>query len=136
VTSVFDGGNYRVQPGQRVMFQHGSVHEVVDQEKEPCGCPAPVKPGSNEFPMSQSAGLAPLAKPAPAPPQNAAKSQISEPLVYKSPAPEPAAALPPAPAAKVAPPPTTPPAATQATKKKPGFFTRIGRFFKRIFGAE
>ena len=25
VTSVFDGGIYRVQPGQRVMFQHGSV---------------------------------------------------------------------------------------------------------------
>ena len=39
VTSVFDGGNYRVQPGQRVMFEHGSLHEVVDNEKEPCGCP-------------------------------------------------------------------------------------------------
>ena len=23
-----------------------------------------------------------------------------------------------------------------ATEKKPGFFTRVGRFFKRIFGAE
>src|SRR5579862_3672283 len=38
VTSVFDGSIYRVQPGQRVMFQHGSLREVVDQEKEPCGC--------------------------------------------------------------------------------------------------
>ncbi|MDR3416589.1 MAG: hypothetical protein P4L83_10415, partial [Nevskia sp.] len=43
VTSVFEGGDYRVQPGQRVMFQHGSLHEVVDQEKEPCGCPPAVK---------------------------------------------------------------------------------------------
>ena len=39
VSSVFGGGAYRVQPGQRVMFQHGSLSEVVDQEKEPCGCP-------------------------------------------------------------------------------------------------
>ena len=44
VTSVFDGGDYRVQPGQRVMFQHGSLHEVVDSEKEPCGCPPPPQP--------------------------------------------------------------------------------------------
>ena len=29
VSSVFDGGAYRVQPGQRVMFQHGSLSEVV-----------------------------------------------------------------------------------------------------------
>ncbi|MGB7548893.1 MAG: hypothetical protein WBM14_14175, partial [Terracidiphilus sp.] len=63
VTSVFDASNYRVQPGQRVMFQHGSLHEVVDQEKEPCGCPTPVKAGSNEFPLAQSAGLAPLPAP-------------------------------------------------------------------------
>jgi hypothetical protein len=47
VTSVFDGGNFRVQPGQRVMFEHGSLREVVDNEKEPCGCrlrciPAPM----------------------------------------------------------------------------------------------
>src|SRR5580693_1802878 len=47
VTSVFDGGAYRVQPGQRVMFQHGSLEAVVDQEKEPCGCPQEPRPGSN-----------------------------------------------------------------------------------------
>jgi len=34
VTSVFDGGAYRVaNRGRRVMFQHGSLHEVVDQEE-------------------------------------------------------------------------------------------------------
>jgi hypothetical protein len=73
VTSVFDGGNYRVQPGQRVMFEHGSLREVVDNEKEPCGCPPPLHPGTNEFPVAQSAGLAPLPKPAP----NAVSSSTS-----------------------------------------------------------
>jgi len=62
VSSVFDGGAYRVQPGQRVMFQHGSLHEVVDQEKEPCGCP-PDAPKGNEFPLAASEGL--TAEPAP-----------------------------------------------------------------------
>jgi hypothetical protein len=41
VTSQFEGGVYRVQPNQRVLFEHGSLQQVVDNEKEPCGCPAP-----------------------------------------------------------------------------------------------
>jgi hypothetical protein len=59
VTSVFEGGIYRVQPGQRVMFEHGSLQTVVDQEKEPCGCPPPAKSEANEFPLAESEGLAP-----------------------------------------------------------------------------
>ena len=122
VTSIFDGGDYRVQPSQHVMFQHGSLSEVVDNEKEPCGCPPPLHPGTNEFPLAQSAGLAPLAKPEPglAPP-NSAPSPIA-PLVYTAP-------KPPAPEA-------APAAAPPAPKKKPGFFSKVGRFFRRIFGAE
>ncbi|HEY3989593.1 MAG TPA: hypothetical protein VGM02_09870 [Acidobacteriaceae bacterium] len=42
VTSQLEGGLYRVQPGQHVSFQHGSLREVVDTEHEPCGCPPPV----------------------------------------------------------------------------------------------
>jgi hypothetical protein len=134
VTSVFDGGNYRVQPGQRVMFEHGSLREVVDNEKEPCGCPPPLHPGTNEFPVAQSAGLAPLPKPAPnvvsltsAPPQ-APQTQI-EPLVYNS---ADHAAKPTTDAT------TSPSAATTkpAAKKKSGFFGGIGKFFRRLFGAE
>jgi hypothetical protein len=122
VTSIFDGGDYRVQPGQHVMFQHGSVSEVVDNEKEPCGCPPPLHPGTNEFPLAQSAGLAPLAKPEPGlTPPNAAPSPIA-PLVYQAPKPS----APEAPAA-------TP---TPAPKEKPGFFSKVGRFFRHIFGAE
>ena len=167
VTSVFDGGAYRVQPGQRVMFQHGSLQEVVDQEKEPCGCLPVPQPGSNEFPAAQSAGLAPLLPVAPAPPpppvttpagQNA--QTPSEPLVYPPPAAQtPPTVQTPPPQEASAQAPSTPPAAQPAPnlpsprakqraaqplptpspapkQKQPGFFGRVGRFFKRIFGAE
>jgi len=142
VSSVFEGGAYRVQPGQRVMFQHGSLKEVVDQEKEPCGCPPEARPGTNDFPLAQSAGLAPLEKPAtpatgtsvPQKPQQ----QLDEPLVYSAPAPDqdqtpqqPAAAAVAASASE-----TAPPAAPAPARKKPGLFRSIGRFFRKIFGAE
>ena len=133
VSSVFGGGAYRVQPGQRVMFQHGSLNEVVDQEKEPCGCPPETHPGTKDFPLAQSAGLAPLEKPAPAAQptpataQKSAQQQLNEPLVYTAPA-----APPPEPATPAAPPPAAPP----APKKKPGFFRSVGHFFRKIFGAD
>jgi len=134
VSSVFDGGAYRVQPGQRVMFQHGSLHEVVDQEKEPCGCPPPLHPGTNEFPVAQSEGLAPLPKPAPnAVSLSSESAQSIEPLVYKS------ADHTPQPAAEAAPPAgsdVNPAAKSPASKKKPGFITSVKKFFRRIFGAE
>jgi hypothetical protein len=142
VSSVFDGGAYRVQPGQRVMFQHGSLSAVVDQEKEPCGCPPEPRPGSNDFPLAQSAGLAPLAKPVPAPQpsaESAAKppQPLNEPLVYSAPT---AAPEPPPSTTAPSPPPSAPspaPAApAPAPKKKAGFFGSIGHFFKKIFGAD
>ena len=140
VSSVFGGGAYRVQPGQRVMFQHGSLSEVVDQEKEPCGCPPEARPGTNDFPLAQSAGLAPLDKPAPvAPPSQKPQEALSEPLVYSAPAPAQESAAKPAAAENA---PSAPPAAPAAAPaknippKKPGFFHSIGRFFKKIFGAE
>jgi hypothetical protein len=135
VSSVFDGGAYRVQPGQRVMFQHGSLHEVVDQEKESCGCP-PAETKGNEFPLAQSEGLAPMPSPAPEPPsQNSASAIPVAPLVYKSAEHAPQAA---ADAASTSPANASGQASTgkTAAKKKPGFFTRVGHFFKRIFGAE
>jgi hypothetical protein len=136
VTSVFDGSVYRVQPGQRVMFQHGSLLEVADHEKEPCGCPPAPHPGSNEFPMAQSAGLAPTPPPAPsADAQNGKQPQAVAPLVYQSAAtaPQPAAEAAPAIEASSS---TASPATAPATKKQHGFFGRVGRFFRRIFGAE
>ncbi len=135
VTSLFDSGLYRVQPGQRVMFQHGSLREVVDQEKEPCGCPpAPANAAPNEFPLAQSEGLAPTPEPKAAPKQpGGMSSQASAPLVYlgTDKAPQTATIPQPTGAQTVAPEQAKP-----VKKKGPGFFTRIGHFFKRLFGAE
>jgi hypothetical protein len=139
VTSLFDSGLYRVQPGQRVMFQHGSLNEVVDEEKEPCGCPPPANATGNEFPLAVSEGLAPAPAPAPAAKPSASGTAANvAPLVYSSNASGPAQAAP-APATPVAAPAANPaPAKTAAPAKakKPGFFRRVGHFFKRIFGAE
>jgi hypothetical protein len=83
VTSQFTGGVYRVQANQRVLFEHGSLDQVVDNESEPCGCPVPepvsepvsvaadapgvvtdkAQPGqpvtehANPFPLAESEGL-------------------------------------------------------------------------------
>jgi hypothetical protein len=134
VSSIFEGGAYRVQPGQRVMFEHGSLHEVVDQEKEPCGCP-PAEPKGNEFPLAQSEGLAPLAKPAPsAVNPGVTNAAPVEPLVYKSPEQTtPTATQAASPAAGTA---ASPAVNTAPAKKKTGFFGGIGKFFRRFFGAE
>ena len=135
VTSVFEGGLYRVQPGQRVMFEHGSLQKVVDQENEPCGCPPPEKSEANAFPLAQSEGLAPKSPPATAANTTAGSGQAATTLVYNSGAPAPlSVAIPQPPASPVATGPATP--AASGTKKKPGFFRSIGRFIKRIFGAE
>jgi hypothetical protein len=147
VTSLFDGSAYRVQSGQRVMFQRGSLQAIVDQEKEPCGCPPPAK-GGNDFPLAQSEGLAPTLHPAPIPAGALGnQAQSSDSLVYNAgdhtpqadkPVPPPTEAATTPPAAATAPTtaatPTGPAAAP--AKKKPGVFHRLGQFFKRIFGAD
>jgi hypothetical protein len=146
VSSVFDGETYRVQPGQRVMFQHGSLREVVDDEKEPCGCPPEPRPGTNDFPLAESAGLTPNAPPVTAPPTAPAhavpnQTVLDTPLEYDAQPPaEPAAQSAPEPAApamaKSEAAPASAPNANPATQKKAGLFRRIGHFFKRVFGAE
>jgi len=141
VTSVFDGGIYRVQAGQRVMFQHGSIYAVVDQEKEPCGCPAAARPNSNDFPEAQSAGFTPLAPVGPtgAIPQNA-PTEATDTFVHKSgePAQETATVV----AKHNTPLPENAPVAKAPkphkvkSDKGPGFMKRMGHFFRRLFGAE
>jgi hypothetical protein len=134
VTSVFDGSIYRVQPGQRVMFQHGSLHEVVDQEKEPCGCP-PEEVKGNDFPLAQSEGLAPLAAPAAgaAVRQTGKTAATAQPLVYNA-GDEAASAA--AQSATASAGSTAAVPAQNAPHKRNGLFTRIGHFFRRLFGAE
>ncbi|MGA2650081.1 MAG: hypothetical protein ABSF28_06150 [Terracidiphilus sp.] len=120
VSSVFDGGAYRVQPGQRVMFQHGSLHEVVDQEKEPCGCP-PDAPKGNEFPLAASEGLTAT----PAPVVSASPGSTGT-LTYSGQEGAPAAA-----AAARTDATTAPTAPTKPIKKH----SAIVRFFRWLFGA-
>jgi hypothetical protein len=151
VSSAFDGGAYRVQAGQRVMFEHGSLSAVVDQEKEPCGCPPPA-PKGNEFPEAQSEGLAPLAEPAPGVPEQGGKPvQATAGLVYNSAehVPQPVTEAQPAQTAAGNPAasasvqaqatiqvPAAGAAPAKKQKKKRGFFGSIGHFFRNLAGAE
>lgn len=104
VTSNFAGGVYRVQANQRVMFEHGSLDQVVDNETEPCGCPAaaPVVAASdavpdkanaaaagkaaaaNPFPLAQSEGLAqpPVAAVKPVVPVGQVHAEVQAPITY------------------------------------------------------
>jgi hypothetical protein len=100
VNEMMGAGVYRIRPGQRVLFERGSVESVVDNEPEPCGCPAisiastgvtstqnVAQPGqavaANAFPLAQSEELAPT--PAPATPAASAGQthmQIATTLSY------------------------------------------------------
>jgi hypothetical protein len=117
VTSQFEGGVYRVQPNQRVIFEHGSLQQVVDNEAEPCGCPAVAAPvavashaagaetthtavtdriaAANPFPLAQSEGLAraPAAPVTPVVPVGQVHAEVQAPITYDAAAtPNPAAA--------------------------------------------
>lgn len=145
-TNLFSGGVYRVQPNQRVLFEHGSLDEVVDNETEPCGCPPAAPPTStarsegggakaaaerNPFPLAESEGLAPSATaPAkPAVPAGQVETEVQTPITYDSAHPE----LPPPPSQEV-----SSVATAEGKTRKPhrGFFHSIGHFFRRIFGGK
>jgi hypothetical protein len=118
------------------MFQHGSLREVVDHENEPCGCPPPADAAhGNEFPLAQSEGLAPLPKAAPPVVQSGnASAKPLETLAYNGAEHATQSVADPTPItpSAVASQPATPP----AVQKKKGFLASVGRFFRRIFGAE
>ncbi len=120
ITDAFDSGTYQLKPGQRALFEHGSLREVVDREQGPCGCPAPAAladaNGKFPFPEAVSEGLA---EPTPPPPEapGVTHTQVSTTLAANpgdEPPPPPTASAPPSPAS-------------------PGLFTSIGRFFKHLF---
>ncbi len=98
VTETFGNGAYFLRPGQRVLFEHGSLREVVDHESSSCGCPrgdAVVLAGkgklgngkvtesakTNPFPEAVSQGLAPPTPPQPAP-VGEVHTQVSSTLKY------------------------------------------------------
>ena len=115
VSSQFDGGLYRLHPNQHVTFEHGSLRDVVDTEKEPCGCPVtpPISvagaglpsstpsaankpvggpsstPADTAFPLAQSEGLAPAPPPLATPVVKPGEvhAEVSVPLTYNGDAP-------------------------------------------------
>jgi hypothetical protein len=69
--------------------------------------------------------------------QTSGAGQAATTLIYKSSEPAPqTVAIPNPPASPVSTGPATPSAQAPGAQNKPGFLRKIGRFFKRIFGAE
>ncbi len=143
-TSLTEGGAYRVRPGQRVLFVHGSLGQVVDNEREPCGCPPSTPqpsiaanggpsstPADTAFPTAVSEGLqAPptLSGSPPVVPAGEPHAQVSATLSSSTPPAPPPAAV------QVPPPPTAAPAPMPPAPRR-GFFGSIGHFFGKVFGA-
>jgi hypothetical protein len=141
VASLFGEDSYEVKPGQHVLFEHADLHEVVDHESSPCGCPAEpateIAGGSefglsgakdHPFPVAVSQGLAP-APPVPQAPNGVVHAQVSTTLSYSGDTGAGAVAgttEPPMAFGQIQQAPAPP-------VEKPGLLHRIGRFLKRIF---
>jgi hypothetical protein len=117
LNDAFSDASYRLIPGQHVLFEHGSLREVVDNEHSPCGCPQPApapaqlattQPGApvtpdqaaaqHPFPAAASQGLAPTAPASNSTPTEK-QTQVATTLTYSEGAPPP-------PSTQPAPPPT------------------------------
>lgn len=148
VSSLMNGGVYRVRAGQRVLFVHGSLNQVVDNESEPCGCP-PAQPtpavaangkhlggpsstaADTAFPTAISEGLAPPPglQTTPVVPPGVPHAEVAATLSSTAPL-----GPPPAGAQTTSAVPAAPPQPHRL--KRRGFFGRVGHFFARIFGAD
>ena len=144
LTDSFGESTYELHANQHVLFEHGSLREVVDHETSPCGCPpvqtmsladaALAAPGStaaaaeHPFPAAQSAGLAPTPEVPQAAP-GVVHAQVAASLAYEAPA---------APTVPATPPPAKPTAtpAPPPEEKPHGFAHAIGHFFHRLFGGD
>lgn len=63
LNDAFSRESYRVMPGQHVLFEHGNLREVVDNERSPCGCPGseePVRVAENASPATKAAAEHPF----------------------------------------------------------------------------
>jgi hypothetical protein len=142
ITDAFGETSYQLKPGQHVMFEHGSLREVVDRETTPCGCPPLEKQGvsiaeavvsgkkltpqqaaaAQPFPAAVSEGLAAPSALAPETADGSPHVQVATTLTF-----DPSAQPPVAPSPAAASQPTPAPTA------KGGPFRAIGHFFKHIF---
>jgi hypothetical protein len=159
IADQFGETSYVLNPGQHVLFEHGSLKEVVDHESSSCGCPpeptptmtvadALLNPGDapktaaeqHPFPAAVSAGLAPVA--VPQAPTGDLHEQVAATLSSSDGA---ADSLTPVAATEAKgtteQPATTTPAQTSTQSASPpptpphhGFAHALGRFFRKIFG--
>lgn len=145
VADQFGEASYELKAGQHVLFEHGSLKEVVDHESSSCGCPpepamsiadaliGPAAPANSTaektvaeqhpFPAAVSAGLAPATVPQTS--AGAVHTQVAAALSSSGgadslaqPAAKTTAAVAPAPA-------------PAKSSKNP--FRAVGRFFRHIF---
>ena len=112
IIDQFGEGHYELRAGQHVLFEHGSLREVVDRESSACGCPPvpavsvaesgtpstrPAAPGAavappadaaaqHPFPAAQSEGLAPegntIGNAAPRPPAGTGQAQVAATMAF------------------------------------------------------
>jgi hypothetical protein len=162
VADQFGEAAYELRAGQHVLFEHGSLKEVVDHESSSCGCPpeqtmsvadallhpagagnntagdaaTAAKPAAEEhpFPAAVSAGLAPPSAAPPAP-AGAVHTQVSAALSSGGDADSLTAPKASETALASAPAPAALAAPQVApTEQKHDLVHVVGRFFKRIFG--
>ncbi len=150
IADQFGESAYQLHAGQHVLFEHGSLKEVVDHESSACGCPpeptmtvadALLNAGAagsggapkttaeeHPFPAAVSAGLAPAT--VPQAPAGQAHTQVSAALSSGGDADSTAESAKPAKPADAA---QTPPAPAAPNQSK-DLVHVVGRFFKRLFG--
>ena len=152
ITDSFGEASYQIKPNQHVLFEHGSLRDVVDRETTPCGCPPETPPGvsiaeavlsakgsitpkqaeaAHPFPAAQSEGLAEPEPVAPETPSGGTHVQVGATLAYDPAAPktaEPESAGEPMPVAAAAEPAPPVPAPVHHNP-----FAAVGNFFKRLF---
>jgi len=139
LNEAFSQASYRLMPGQHVLFEHGSLREVVDNERSSCGCPPATLPlvaangspaekasAAHPFPAAVSEGLTPASSSAPV-----EEPQISATLHYGE-----GSAAPADPAVTAAPSVVVTPVSTAPPPTPPGahaILHKIGSFFHRLF---
>jgi hypothetical protein len=131
LNGAFNNASYRLMPGQHVLFEHGSLREVVDHERSPCGCPAAPSPlpanataaqraaAQHPFPEAASEGLAPIEPVDNNGPVGEKHTQISTTFSYE--------------AGQGAPAGGSEPGSAGEAEQPHGFFHAIGHFFHRLF---
>jgi hypothetical protein len=165
VAEQFGNTTYELRAEQHVLFEHGSLKEVVDHESSSCGCPpepvmtvadALLNPGAvgnggtaktaaeeHPFPTAVSEGLAPVAA-VPQTPAGAVHAQVTATLNSGG---EADSTTEPAPVAgsqttasaagaTAAGGAAAPLPAAQPAAPKRGVFHAVGRFFRRLVGRE